>query len=100
MKTTDAVITIVAGGILAFVAYKTLTSGSSNSAAAAQRNSQAVLARTGNNKLAAIAQNVFTSAMPNAITGPLWPDTEASYQGTWTANGPLDLATYDKQIWD
>ncbi len=32
--------------------------------------------------------------------GPLWPDTEAAYVDTWTAAGPLDLRTYDKQIYD
>lgn len=38
---------------------------------------------------------VFASA-----AGPLFPDTEAAYAGTWTATGPLNLATYDKQIYD
>lgn len=38
---------------------------------------------------------VFASA-----AGQLFPDTEAAYSGTWTAAGPLNLATYEKQIWD
>lgn len=97
MTTTDTVITILAGGILAFVAYKTLMPTST----AGTANRQTVLQRTGNTKLADIAQNVFTSGLSGSSNiGPLWPDTEAAYQGTWTASGPLNLATYDKQIWD
>jgi len=96
MKTADTVVTIIAGGILAFVAFKSMTPNKAN-----QTARQAVMARTNNSKLADIAQNVFTSGLSGSSnTGPLWPDTEAAYQGTWTANGPLDLATYDKQIWD
>ncbi len=101
MKTADTVVTVLAGAILAFVAYKSLVP----TARTPVSQRQAIINQTGNKKLAEIAQNVFTSGIPNGtgmtpIAGPLWPDTEAAYQGTWTANGPLDLATYDKQIWD
>lgn len=30
----------------------------------------------------------------------LFPDTEAGYLGTWTANGPLNMTNYNKQIFD
>lgn len=35
-----------------------------------------------------------------AAGGQLWTDTEAGYAGTWTANGPLNLANYNGQIYD
>lgn len=96
MTKADTFITIAAGGILAFVAYKTLFRQS-----VPQR--QAILDRTGNPKLAALGDSLFGMNLTNTLgagQSQLWPDTEAAYQGTWTANGPLDLKTYDKQIWD
>lgn len=35
-----------------------------------------------------------------AAGGVLWTDTEAAYAGTWTSAGPLDLNTYNGQIYD
>jgi len=99
MTTQEQLLTIAAGAVLAFVAYKTLFSGKGTGTGT--QHQQAILRRTGNNKLADLAQTVFTSGLPGSgNTGPLWPDTEAAYQGTWTANGPLNLANYNKQIWD
>lgn len=46
-----------------------------------------------------IRKSTFASGSPDRIINP-WPDTEAPYQGTWTSRGPLDLATYNGQIYD
>lgn len=51
-------------------------------------------------------QRGLSSALAKQLTGfeaaggVPWADSESGYVGSYTSTGPLNLATYDKQIYD